>query len=436
MDDDFVYNSMGYIYLMQYAFMFLKIYKKFDKNILIFFSPSFLTLSYICLTFGFGALYLSGYHGRIYSFVEIYYKIANFRGVNIFFLICNFIVFQIYIYNLKVNKYIFNVKPQKEILNLPIVIVSLILIILFSFIDFDLSFLGGTGSASIVPKFISSIALCLFLSSRKISFRFLVYVVILATFLITNFQSKREIIFLMVSIIFIELLYNPIKISFSMKNVIFGIFGIFIFFNIIVVSSIMRGYGSYEVENASDAIYKVPEYIQSEFFVDLIGENFEINYSYGNALNATDIIIETNQDILYGETFLKALFLVIPRSVVEKPRSMIQIYSPMINQGSDEVQPVIIYTELLWNFGYFFFIPLIIIFALFEKMYYSMIKRLQRREMSIILFLFIYCYSIFMQFVRGSGLDLLFLYLLLSLPFILLLNLVKKITNEKSTINK
>ena len=59
-----------------------------------------------------------------------------------------------------------------------------------------------------------------------------------------------------------------------------------------------------------------------------------------------------------------------------------------------------------------------------------MIKRLQRREMSIILFLFIYCYSIFMQFVRGSGLDLLFLYLLLSLPFILLLNLVKKITNE------
>ena len=422
-------SIMGYLYLIQYASFIYYIINKFKKNLktVYFFSPSFITLSYICLTFGFAAIYLNNGHGNLYKFNLIYFNSNSFTIANFYFLLCNFIVFIVYILKLNnYSKYVFVDKLKNSVISKKTLYLAIVIFFIFTEVELDASLFGGNGSLSFVPKFVSVIVITFYFSKTKNKYRYLIYLFFLAMFLISSFDSKREIIFLLITIIFIEFSFNKRKVTFSLINTFWSFLILFFFLGIILISSVMRGYGSYEVDSIQSAIEKVPQYIGSDIFLDSFGENLELNYSYGNALNAADIFLEGKQELLYGETFLKAFLVPIPKSIVDfRASSMMSLYSPMINYGSGEIQPVVLYSELLWNFGILFFLPLIIIFYCAENIFTLIIKHFSsNHKFNFKILICIFICGVFLQFIRGSGLDLLTVYIIFALPFAKLITFI------------
>ncbi|WP_315055206.1 hypothetical protein [Chryseobacterium indoltheticum] len=427
-DDKTCREVMGYLYIIQYISFISYIYYATDKkiNIKYFFTPTFLTLSYVSLTFGFAALYLNAELGFLTKFVTIYKNSPSFKLVNFYFLICNFILFFIYFKNFKKNKFLINkFQINRNLIKKNTFIVAFIVFFLFSFIQLDASIFGGNGDLSFVPKFLSCIVITFYLSAKRFKYRLLVYGLLLCVFLASNFDSKREIMFLLIAILYVEFLLNDLHINLSIKNILFFILGGSLFMSIIIVASIFRGYGSFKVNTIYDAFVLIPEYIKSDFFLDAIGENLELNYSYGNALNAADLFLEGKTRLLYGETVAKALFVPLPKSIFEyKPRSIVEIYSPLINNGTGEIQPVVIYSEFLWNFSIIFFIPLYMFFWFSEKIYKDILFQVKKNRLSLLLLLELFYITTILQFVRGSGLDLFVVYIIICLPFAFLFKTV------------
>ncbi|WP_449437253.1 hypothetical protein [Pedobacter steynii] len=157
-----------------------------------------------------------------------------------------------------------------------------------------------------MPKLVFAIFIVMYVSSNKLKLRFIWYSVVLLSFAVSSFNSKREIIFILILVLFIENIWNPIKFKLNFKSAILILVAgtTFIFF--ILTSSIMRGYGNYNPRNTYEAISYVGDYAKSDIFLDAVGENFELNYVYGNAINSADLIFSGKQDYLYGTTFLKA----------------------------------------------------------------------------------------------------------------------------------
>ena len=218
----------------------------------------------------------------------------------------------------------------------------------------------------------------------------------------------------------IENIYNPIIIKLNFKTSLKIIFSASIFLFFILASSIHRGYGDFNTKNILDAIKFIPDYAATDIFVDAAGENLELNFVYTNAINATDLFITGEQELLYGETFIKALFVPIPRSLFGyKPRALIKIYSPKVDiPGVKEVtSPVVVYVEFFWNFGLLFFVFLFIMIYYMDKIHFYAIRRIKEKGLSFYTLLIVFWYTINIQFIRGSGLDLLFLYIIVGIPF-------------------
>lgn len=431
LDNDTSRELAGYFYFVQYISFIVSIYLRTSNsiNILYLFTPTFISITYISFTFGLAAIYLNAELGFLQKFVIIYHNIYNFKFINAYFLFCNILLFYIFYINFRKIKVLLisNIKPRK-LITFTTLVVSIIIFIIFSFIDLDAGLFGGQGSLSLVPKFISSIIIALFLSSSKTKFRYIYYILLIGIFLASNFESKREIFFLIIVILFIEFYYNSINIRFQIKTVATTLATGLLALSIIISASIARGYGDFKIDSPLDALALVPEYIKSDFFLDAIGENLELNYAYGNALNAADLYLIGETELLYGETFAKVLFVPLPRSIFDyKPRSIVEIYSPLINGGTGEIQPVIIYSELLWNFSILFFIPLFIIFWFSDRIYIKLIKVLKDNTIATLTIIRLFFIGTFLQFVRGSGIDLVVVYLLIGVPFAFLFETLNKL---------
>ncbi|CAA7193895.1 hypothetical protein [Chryseobacterium potabilaquae] len=429
--DEELRNVMGFIYLFQYGW-FIYLTNKTNKYKVLtqYLKPSFLIVTYVCINCGIGSFTLDGEYGILKHMIRIFNTAENFNLANAYLLFCNYIVYEVGNYfTYKYRKFNFEKSYEKLKIKKSVLVLAILVFLIFSFIEFDLSFVGGVGSFSYLPKVVSFIFILIYLSSNKVNFRIIYYFISLIVFALVSYESKREIIFILVIVVFIENVYNPIKFSINLKSILLGTFAFSVFFFFIIVSSINRGYGSYDTNNIIDAVKYIPDYVSSDLFKDAVAENFEVNAVYGNALNAADLYMSDKQETLYGETFLKALFVPIPRQVFDyKPDSMIQLYSPLVYTGKDFyiTFPVLVYSELLWNFGIFFFIGLILIVYVLEKIFYSNYFNLNKK-LSLKLILGLVVYTIFLQFVRGSGLDILVTYVIISIPFISLFITVNRL---------
>lgn len=430
-------NQIGYIYLIQYSLFIVYIFKiKKENRIYYFLKPSILILSYICLSFGLGAIYLNNGYGLLERYINIYHSIVNFKAVNIFYLLCNLVVFytsQL----LRLNKYLLcKIENQNSnhgfndihLVNKSGLIISIIIFIFFNLYELNLNALGGSGSFSYVPKLVSTIYIFIYFSNRKYRFRFFVYTLIVLSFLLTNFGSKREIIYVLLLIVYIENYWNPVSFSLNLKSVTYTIVLLLSFIILILISSVKRGYGNYDTKGLVETVNATFYYVNSDIFLDALGENFEINYVYGNAINAADIYFNGTQETLYGLTYAKALFIFIPRSAFGyKPPSMLQLYTPRVTNAQFESNPVLYYAELLWNFGLLFFLGLVLITVLLEYIYKKMLLGFSHNKINIMIISCLFLYSTIIQFIRGSGLDLYLLYYLVSIPFIVIIYYINKI---------
>lgn len=189
----------------------------------------------------------------------------------------------------------------------------------------------------------------------------------------------------------------------------------------IIPLSIMRGYGSYEVENFYEALLFSRAYVSSEIFWAALGNNTEAVSFYFNGIHSIHLAIESG-DYLFGETILNALFLGSSLYGFDDGlRSSIEAYTQAFDPEFRAIggsYPISIFSEIFMNFG----VVSVVLFPVLLLCMDWLWRRISCLENGIVRFSLeaslLYCVVIL---TRGSSFDL-FAYnlVILSLPSILL----------------
>jgi hypothetical protein len=424
--DEFV-RSQGYIFYFLQIAVLLFCSLRVTRSAILYLSPSFLSILYLGLSFGFGQYVL--YHeitfGTLYT--SMFQKITDLPLITIFLLLCSQLIYYSSLQKrFLVNEFQFE-KPTNPAPSSVTIVLILLAIVFLSFVEIDLSFLGGAGNFNYAFQLALAVFLVFSVQGMTKLKRIMLYVILITTFAVGSFQSKREILYVFILIGFFEALYANFKISLNIKKALLGISSLGLIFMIFMVSSISRGYGGFGVENPIDAIEYVDDYLASETIQKSLTNNFELATVYGNTINPIDYALTGQLEYGMGSTFTKFLFIPIPRSVYpDKPKSMIDIYTskfyPSFRDKGGSL-PVTIYGEVFYNFWFIGAILLVILFYWFNKLYYLMVENLLDEKITFRTFITIYLYITFIQFVRGSGLDLWLVYLLVATPLLYILKI-------------
>ena len=427
----------GYLfYLVQLVFLTVTLSKQ-KENYIFFLSPTFITYLYVNLSFTFGHYVVS----RGIEFDLIYFNTFNnylsVKYITVIFMLFNFFIV------LGIPKTFYKsivTSKHKREFNISKFLLGYGLLILLSFLTLDLEAIGGGSNYGYSIKL--GVAIIVGMNVARLELllqRFLIYVILIIPFLAGNFESKREIMFVLLLFSILEISKAKPQLKLSFKTISLLAFGTIMFISLILTASILRGYGGYKIDRPIDAIKYLPTYVSSDFIGKALAINFELSTTYGNSSNAIDYINKGEVDYLYGSTFLKVLFLPIPRKLFpHKPQSMVNIYTKIFAPGYHAIgstRPIVIYSEFLWNFGIFGFPLITLMFIMFNRLYYKLLVRLNllRSDSKTIFGVFLYITLI--QFIRGAGFELWLIYGIVQFPFTYMLSETTSLNKEQLKIN-
>lgn len=439
-DRDFINNYASVIYAVQVMVFGIIAYRQ-EQNLMVILSPSFLTIVYISLNFIFGhyaVVNALGFDNRYYFAFQSY---TNINFITFYFLLCNLIVFLCIPFG-RINNLMPSEQDQNPLENQRSSVNSffylfflLVALFIFGRVEIDLSFLGGEGRFNYSFEFATAIAAVLVIRNQTFKNRIVIYGALLAVFVSNHFDSKREILFLLIFLLLFESVKNNIVLRLKFKTIFISCIIAIIFVYIIILSSILRGYGNYNVENPIDAVAYVDDYLTSDFAKDALVMNFEITPVYGNSTNAINYVYNNEVDLLYGATFYKLFFVPVPRSIYpDKPDSMVDIYTTKFAPSFRAIGgsfPILLYSEIFWNFYFFGLLFLAFIFFILNRMYLYIIEGLKSDSINKSLLLYLFLYSTFIQFVRGAGLEMWLIYAFISFPLIVIFNTIFFSKNKK-----
>lgn len=437
LDNMWIFYALHYSIL--FAHLFLKIRKKCNYLFIVF-SPILMSFIYTGLFFTLGAYVIPKGYGFFLIPYESFPKMNHLNYYTIYLFVTNLVI--LFFWNLNLNRKSKvieeSLKTQKWIrFKLSNFIFFSTLFLLLSLTK--LSFLGSISNTLLYPfKFIVIIALIL--SSVRLTWRIklYIYMAILILIALFHYHSKREIILILFAIVFIEFLYNKTKLKLTLKT--FGIVSLFtgVIFYMVLVASILRGYGGYKLNNNYEAFFKVPNYIQQDSFVNSVVANFEVNYMFGNTILCMYLVDSDKIPLQYGGSYLKFLLAPIPRSIWKnKPKGIILKYSYAVDPGYEKIghsMPVVHYAEGFANFYWLGFIIAAFVIVIFEYIFWYIIRVKNKSVFNLKLVFFIYINSMIFQYIRGSGFDLFMLYVVISLPMVLFIKMLQR-RNIASTAN-
>ncbi|TGE75715.1 hypothetical protein C7Y70_20515 [Pseudoalteromonas sp. KS88] len=365
-------------------------------------SPAILAILYISISTVIGAI---AFKENLIVGRLSYHQYKNWEYVPYsltFLMLCNFFAFIVDLFYRNRVQEFFNSFSLNVKVNFNYVIyTSLILLSLSIFTDYIIV------GFSIIPKTLAALCLVYYLAANKIKYRFVIYLFIIAFLSLSAVESKREAIFLIFPIIFLESLYSRFIIN--AKNVFIALIGFSVILSLIIIMSIARGYGNFE--NSDSFLTAAPyffQYINSPIFLSSLFNNIEATSVYYNALQSMEYVFSDPSLMSFGSTIGKVIFIFIPREVWEaKPSSIIDLYTNYHDPGYRAIggsDPINIYAEFFWNFHFFGLVAVFIFFVLMYKLYFYSIKNIiEGKELNILWLLFVYMN--FITYVRGSGLD-------------------------------
>ena len=437
--DKFTVDWAHILFLIQLA-LAIRISKDFETKWAFFLSPSFLLVFYVNFNIFVGAyalkenLLIEFYQHRSTSFKLI-------QNINIPYLhtaICSLVSMMV-LPSFKVPK-IIAVNNSKS--SFKTVILCFALISIFAIIKIDLSIIGGGGDFSTIPKSITSIILFYELAKRKHKYRFIIYLIVLLLFMATNFESKREAVFMIIPIVLLENIFGNLStFNFTLRKIIISIFSFLAIVYSLLIMTILRGFGGYDLSNPLNAFK----------YVDNLVKDFNISkllFTISEAPTTTYVSIKAmssvnnNLDLLtYGSTYLKLLFVPIPRSFFgEKPESMTTIFTKMEDPGFYGIGgslPINIYAESFWNFHFGgVFVILAIVISL-NFMFSKVINLVLKDKFSFFMAGIVFAYTYIVGFYRGFGFDLYSVNIIFGFIFSLLISwLINVFLNISPTFKK
>jgi hypothetical protein len=254
--------------------------------------------------------------------------------------------------------------------------------------------------------------------------RWPVYAIYLATMIVFNYENKREIAMAFFLILFLEAHFRNTKLSLSFQNGLLYIVVFSMFLSIVILSSLLRGYGNYSLLSIADVSNVFLSYIGSEIFYDVITDNLELNYNYGVTITSMDLVMKEVFNFQYGASIIKPIFLPFSRDFLTwKPESVMQIftqaYAPdwWAEGGS---MPVSLGAEMFINFHIAGFLALGIVIAILNIIFvvFPPLSITWTGFTSVFMTVTVLLYA------RGSGLEQYLLYYIISLPVFVIFRIV------------
>ena len=412
-----------YLFLFQLIIMYSYLFEK--KAFFLYLTPIMLVILYVNLSFSLGSY--AFYHGLVLNrgdyadylnweytdYITIYVLMIN---TMLFYLDLSFHKTYLAFYSKPID---FNYIAQKKKLKL-LQNIAIFFFILFVLISFDISFLGGSGDMSGVPMTISTLILITLTGYIKPKYRIFIYLFILIGFASFSFDSKREAIFFIFPILFLEAFFNKLEINIklALQMIVISVFLVFL----ILIMSIMRGYGDFNIEgrNIITVIPFIFDYINHDLFLSNLFNNIETNYTFFHSVQAMEYVMNNENLLSYGSTVIKFLFITIPSSIAEfKPDSIIHLYtyyrSPEYRNIGGSF-PINVYAEMFWNFYFFGFLFILIIFTVINLFFLKLLKLIVEKKIFFHIW-FLYLYMQILTYARGSGLDMFVVYIVFGFLF-------------------
>lgn len=427
-DNDLLRHYSALFFLIELAAI-IYVGKQYNFENIYFFSPCFIMAFYVTVNFALGFYAMDhNYNIAAYQFRTLeFLKIKSIAlGVS-YTLICIWVT--IMLFNVR-----YKIKPVTAAITAnggfvphrswPFykVVVGLVLIIAFSSVEINMDFLGGNGDFSIIPKTIVAIILFYELANRKVRYRWLVYLFIFGIFVLTNYNSKREAFFLIVTILFLESVAGNIKVrDLSWKYLLAFLLAGGVLVIALIVMTIARGYGGYQLNSAFDAVKYVPAMLADDNFIGFIFTTSEAPTTCYHSLKAIEMISRHPDYTTYGSTLAKVFFVPVPKDLFGfKPLSMTSIFTKLEAPALYRVGgslPVNMYAEMFWNFNILGIPAVGLLMAVLNHLYKRLYYLCMHGKRNVLVFTLLFAYTYLVGFFRGYGLDLYMVYVLISIPF-------------------
>lgn len=408
-DNDYIRVNQHYFFISQLlvliVYLIVSIRRADD-----FFIPSLMVLLYYLLSYSLGAYFVP----RDYGFSTVYYSydlsvVSNYPVIAFYLLMGNTLLLRLTCLCAGRPRTIASYQPATQA---NAYFSALFLIGVF----FIAGLLGFAGSFGI--QIAAVVCFVLAIRGRDISFRVISYLILMAAGSFLNHDNKREVILLFLVLMYLELYLNNISFKPNLKSSL-AMLGVVSFaIMTILVSSVLRGYGGFESNNVMDAIMFVPAYIGTGSFVNSLVDNFEVSHTYPAAILSVEYVINGKLTLIWGESIIKPLFLMIPRELISfKPDSVISIFTKVqdesfFNNGGS--LPVPFVSELFVNFHFLGLAALYFIFKILNRIFiktasYSQDSVMFRFSVLVVILVFI--------FARGGGFNLYFMTLITGMLF-------------------
>lgn len=261
-------------------------------------------------------------------------------------------------------------------------------------------------------------------------YRYFVYAFYLVVVLAFSYENKREIAMVLFAITFLETYHARYSLRLSPVAIAGYALLAVSFFVLIMMASILRGYGDFPVASVIEAVSYVPQYMTSEMFIDGIVDNLELNYNYGVAVTSIDYGMRGLIDYQYGASFIKIFFLPIPRDLIPvKPESMMQIFTQAYAPewwGGGGSMPVMFASDMFLNFHYLGLIPFMLVWMVINLLFAKIHTAAPR---SFVVLSCIFVSMTVLMLARGSGLELWLLYYLIAAPVFVVFNLLRNLVS-------
>lgn len=407
------------------------------RKILYFFSPAFITVAYISINMAIGIYAFE--NGLIYkqAIVSSYINEEVILHGSLLFYVANIIVFNTFRNRVDANSYDWKQASKGSYLSQKQLVKFIIIIPVLFALDILSGALGTQGGIFTIPVTVSILYFAYLLSRLQSRARWVFYPVIILVSLFLQFDSKREVVFLILGLFIIESLNMIHFRRLSLVKLFFtvSIIGVAAFY-LIIAMSITRGFGYYNVDNPIEALSYVNDYISDENNMRLVLNNLEATTVFFHGYNAINMFLVGDAPLLYGKTFVKIAFFPFPRSVLSiKPNSIIHEYTyrydPYLREEGRSVIASL-YPEYFWNFHWAGLAVLFGVFLLVNRVYFYTLGNFFKGNIKAAV-MGVFITSYFVGYSRGSGIDLFMLYVVIAYATI---SLIYYLTGAVNTVEK
>ena len=242
--------------------------------------------------------------------------------------------------------------------------------------------------------------------------RLLLYALALVPLSVLLAHDKRDVIFPLISVVMLEALVRD-RDRFTAR----GVLSWLVIYTppvlaLILVMTVLRAAEQFGITSVGGVIAAVSAYVQRTGFVGNLFLSLEWTFTYVHTFNAINYALTDRIPALLGSTYVKVLFILVPREWLEwKPDSIIHVYTAYYDQtywrlGGSWVSSMV--GEAILNFRWFGAVILALILRAFDHLFVRYVL-IQRHGKLLFAGAALYGPVAFLLYARGSGLDLAFI---------------------------